>query len=44
MQTSVGRYYIVDVERNFIAYQKVDPEELGRKLGVIQPWVELESE
>jgi len=44
METSVGRHYIVNVERNFIAYQNVDPEELGRKLGVIQPWEELEAE
>jgi len=43
VETSVGRYYIVDLERNVIAYQHVDPEALGRKLGAIQPWEELEK-
>jgi hypothetical protein len=42
--SSVGRYYIVDTTRNFIAYQRVELEELGRKLGVLQPWEALQEE
>ena len=37
----VGRYFIVDVCRNFIAAQHVDLEALGRELGVIKPWEEV---
>ena len=43
MESSVGRYYVLDLRRNFISSQHVDPEALGRELGVLQPWEELES-
>jgi|SRR5579859_86626 len=35
VETSVGRYFIVDVKRNRITQQHVDLEELGRELGVL---------
>jgi len=38
MEASVGRYFILDVYRNCISYQRVDLEELGRKLEVLKPW------
>lgn len=38
---SVGRHYIIDVQRNFIAHRDVALEALGRKLGVLQPWEQL---
>ena len=41
VERDVGRYFIVDVQRNFIAIQHVDLEELGRKLEVLKPWEEV---
>lgn len=40
-ELTVGRYYILDVQSNAIAYQHVDLEELGRKLGVLLPGEQL---
>lgn len=41
MVSSVGRYYVVDVLRNIVSCQHVDPESLGRDLGVLREWEEL---
>lgn len=43
VEQSVGQYFIVDLNRNAITTQYVDLEKLGRELGVIQPWEELEK-
>jgi hypothetical protein len=43
-EITVGRYFIVDIQRNFISTQDVDIEKLGRELGVIQAWEEVETE
>jgi hypothetical protein len=37
----LGRYYIVDAKRNFIRHTNVDLEELGRKLGLLMEWEQL---
>ena len=34
----MGRYFIVDVNRNAITTQRVDLESLAREMGVIHPW------
>ncbi len=44
VETSVGRYFIVDLNLNAVTFPHQDLEKLGRKLGVIQPWEELEAE
>ena len=41
VETSVGRYYIINVQRNIITTQRVDLEALGRELAVIKPWEEV---
>lgn len=38
---SIGDYFIVDLTRNSIASQRVNPERLARELGVLKPWEEL---
>ena len=40
----LGEWYIVNWNRNFIVAQHVDPEELGRELGVLQEWEALVPE
>jgi hypothetical protein len=42
-QLELGRYYIVDVFSSCVGCQHVDLETLGRELGVMQPWEELEE-
>jgi hypothetical protein len=44
VEASVERYYILDVNRNFIAHEHVEMEALGRELGVLQPWEKVGSE
>jgi hypothetical protein len=39
--TNLGRYYIVDVRRNFVVNHHLDLQELGRELEVLSPWEEL---
>lgn len=36
-----GDFYIIDVEKNCVAYMDVDIEQLGRKLGVLAKWETL---
>jgi hypothetical protein len=41
-ELNVGQWFIVDLERNFVTAQHVEPEALGRELGVLQPWESLD--
>jgi len=34
----LGRYYTVDENRNAVTGQHIDPEKLGRKLGVLKDY------
>ena len=38
-----GEYWILNFNRNWVARKDVDPEELGRKLGVLKPWEEVQE-
>ena len=40
MQQAVGDYYVVNTRINGVvqAYKDCDPEQLGRKLGVLKDW------
>jgi hypothetical protein len=40
----LGAYYSIDVGRNHISERHVDPEKLGRELGVLQPWEKVAEE
>jgi hypothetical protein len=40
----IGRYYVLDLQRNFVRHQSVDPEDLGRQLKVLQPYEHLSEE
>ena len=44
VELSVGRYFTVNVAHNYIDRQHLDLEVLGRNLGVIQPWEQLEAD
>jgi hypothetical protein len=35
---TLGDFYTIDAKRNWIVEKHVDPEALGRELGVLQPW------
>jgi hypothetical protein len=43
-RTDLGDYYIVDIQRNCIIQTDVDPEKLGRDLGVLAKWERVEEE
>jgi len=34
----LGRYYVVDLRRNFIVGKHIELEEFGRELEVLKPW------
>lgn len=36
--SNLGNHYIVDVNRNFVVADHVEPEKLARELGVLRPW------
>lgn len=38
LRMQVGDYYVVDFNRNFILHTNVDPEQMGRELGVLHAW------
>jgi type IV secretory pathway VirD2 relaxase len=42
-ETSVGRYYAIDVRGNFVTDSHVDLEELARELEVLAGWESLET-
>jgi hypothetical protein len=41
--SSVGRYFICNPQRNWIVKERVDPEALGRELGVLAAWERVED-
>jgi hypothetical protein len=43
-EQSVGRFFVVDEDRNWIVEQRVDPEALARRLEVLAQWEEVDSE
>ena len=43
-EQSVGRYYIINFNRNWIVSQNVDPETVGRELGVLAEWEQVVEE
>jgi len=40
----VGSFFRVDLDSHIVNEKHVDPEKLGRKLGVLQPWEQLADE
>ena len=42
--SSVGRYYVANLNRNWITPQKVDPEAMGRELGVLSEYEHVEED
>jgi hypothetical protein len=40
-EQQLGRYYRIDISRNFLVETDVDIEALGRKLGVLKSWEEV---
>lgn len=42
VEKTLGQYYVVNVERNFVAQQDVDIVELARELGVMAAWESLQ--
>jgi hypothetical protein len=40
--TTLGEYYVLDIQRNFVAQRDVDLAELGRELGVMAEWESLQ--
>jgi len=43
MRWDVGDFYVIDAKRNFVVSKDVDPEALGRELGVLKPWEKVEE-
>lgn len=41
--STLGRYYVVDVNRNFVQDHDVDLEALGRDLGVLKGYEEIDE-
>ena len=41
IESSMGRYFIIDLTLNSVIERNQNLEKLGRKLGVLQPWEEL---
>lgn len=41
---TLGEYYVVDIYGNYVTQYHVDVEELGRDLGVIQPYEIVSAE
>lgn len=42
VETTLGEYYVVNFERNFVTQHHVDIAELGRELGVMNEWESLQ--
>ena len=38
LRMDVGDYYVIDYSKNSIIHKDVDPEQLGRELGVLREW------
>ena len=41
--SDLGQYFVLDIERNIIVLHHVDPENLGRELGVLAQWEHVEG-
>jgi hypothetical protein len=39
----IGDFYVLDTRVNMVLHTRVDPEALGRKLGVLKEWEEVVS-
>ena len=37
-RSNLGDFYLLDLTRNVVVASHVNPEELGRELGVLEPW------
>ena len=42
--SNLGRYFVVDIQRNFVADMKIDLEPYARDLGVLADWEKLADE
>jgi hypothetical protein len=42
VETTLGDYYVVNVNRNYVAQHHVGLEQLGRELGVLAEWETLQ--
>jgi hypothetical protein len=38
MRSNFGDHYVIDFRRNLITQRHIDPEEMGRALGVLHEW------
>lgn len=43
-RSTVGDFYVLDIDRNLVVEQHVNPEALARKLGVLEPWEQVHDE
>jgi hypothetical protein len=43
-EQSVGKFFVVDLARNYIVEQDVHPETLGRELGVLDKWERVQDD
>ena len=41
MRLDVGQFYIINYRMNAVIHRDVDPEALGRELGVLKAWEEV---
>jgi hypothetical protein len=39
----LGEWYVANFNRNYLVSKDVDPESLGRELGVLEPWEKVVS-
>jgi hypothetical protein len=44
LRQEVGDYYVIDFRRNWITHKHVDPEQMGRDLGVLHAWEQVVEE
>jgi hypothetical protein len=42
-QSDLGDYYVLNVGGNYVMKPHVDPEAMGRKMGIPRPWEEVRS-
>lgn len=42
-KAEVGRFYVIHADRNILMYHHVGLEAWGKKLGVLQPWEDVED-
>lgn len=44
VDSNLGRYYLVNEEKNYVVRTHVDVEALGQEVGVLKGWEQLASE